>query len=125
MAISKIIDIKVGDLINYLKQGVTRCVGDKYYNAEKKSIEEIYGISKAEVREIFKHPKLMNLRIKSPEEKSWNLIDDTSEETVKEEKKEETPVYGKSATRKKVTEIENSEDKKDVETSSTVENNPF
>lgn len=57
--------IVLSQLISDLNNGITRCKGDTGYNPELGSIEEKYGISKSDVREIFKHPQLKNLRIKT------------------------------------------------------------
>jgi len=57
--------IILSQLISDLNNGITRCKGDTGYNPELGSIEEKYGISKADVKEIFKHPQLKNLRIKT------------------------------------------------------------
>ena len=58
-------NIVIQDLINHVKNGVTRCIGDPKYDEKLGSIEELYGLSQKEVKELFKHPYLKGLRISS------------------------------------------------------------
>ncbi len=74
----EVVEVKITDLIEFLKQGVTRCKGDLNYSAEVGSIEEKYNLTKDEVKEIFKHPKLAGIRVRPLKEKSFNLVDDTT-----------------------------------------------
>ena len=70
--------IVLSQLISDLNNGITRCKGDTGYNAELGSIEEKYGISKNDVKEIFKHPQLKNLRIKTSSTPNYVLQDDVT-----------------------------------------------
>ncbi len=70
--------IIVSQLISDLNNGITRLKGDTGYNPELGSIEEKYGITKTDVKEIFKHPQLKNLRIKTSATVNYVLEDDVT-----------------------------------------------
>lgn len=69
--------ISIKEVLNHLENGVTRTTDSKMYNPELRSIEEIYELSKSDVREMFKHPLLMNKKTKPP--RAFMLVDDTQE----------------------------------------------
>lgn len=75
VAMPKLKVIKISELINDLKSGVTRL---KKEDLGFGSIEEKYSLTFTEIREIIAHPKLKGIRVSIP---SYVLIDDT-EETV-------------------------------------------
>lgn len=87
------IKISVQNLIEDLRNGLTRCKGDTGYSDEKGSVEEKYKISKEEVKLLFSHPKLKNIRVRVHTPPKVVLVD--------EEEKSETPIteikskYGK------------------------------
>lgn len=72
------IKISIKGLIEDINNGYTRLKGDTGYNEKIGSVEEKYGISKADVREIFKNSQLVNLRVKPVKEKAYELIDDVT-----------------------------------------------
>jgi len=68
-------EIKISEIKQDLENGLTKCKGDAHYNEALGSIEEKYGLAKADVKELFaSSPKLSRLRVKAP--KSWKLVDD-------------------------------------------------
>jgi hypothetical protein len=71
------IHISISDVMNLLKEGVTRCQGDKGYDPEKGSIQEKYGLNKSQVGRLFKHPKLKGLKVNIPREEVFQIVDDT------------------------------------------------
>lgn len=68
--------IKISDVLEAISNGVTRCEGDKNYSPERGSIQERYGLTKAAVIELFKHPKLVGKKVIVPK---FQIIDDTDE----------------------------------------------
>ena len=73
------------DVISHLKNGVTRKITDKHYNAEIGSIQEKYNLSPSEVDRLFKSPLLKNIRVRPHVEETFVLIEgssNTEEETV-------------------------------------------
>src|SRR6218665_490738 len=78
------IELSISNLINDLKNGITRCKDDLGYDASRGSVEEKYGLTKAEVKEIFKEPKLVGLKVRVPKESRYKLIDDTTESSVED-----------------------------------------
>lgn len=80
------IELTISGLMEDLKNGITRCKDDLGYDATRGSIEEKYGLTKAEVKEIFKEPKLVGLKVRIPKEVRYKLIDDVdkaSDEALK------------------------------------------
>lgn len=57
--------IKVSDVLNFLEEGKTR-----------KDIQDHYGISQKELRELFQHPKLKGRKTKKAFEPSFVIEDD-------------------------------------------------
>tara|TARA_R100000908_G_C3734372_1_gene132744 strand:+ start:437 stop:793 length:357 start_codon:yes stop_codon:yes gene_type:complete len=88
------VEISIKAVLQHLENGVTRTTDSKNYNPELRSIEEIYELSKADVREMFKHPLLMNKKTKPP--RAFTLIDDlTAElEAAQAAQQAATPSYG-------------------------------
>lgn len=95
-------EIKVSEVLNHLKNGVTRW---KKENLGFGSLEEIYGLTFTEVKELIDHPKIKGVKTKIP---TMKIIDDTDGEPTTEETTEETtpvetkvevapPVYKPSA----------------------------
>jgi len=76
--------IVVSDIKNYLSNGVTRKTCSKGYTEEKSSIQEIYGLTKTEVDELFQYSKLKGLKTKFPKESSFEIIDDEEDSLVAE-----------------------------------------
>lgn len=72
--------ISIRSLIEDLGNGITRCEGDTGYDQQRGSIQEKYGLSKTDVKKIFQHPKLKGLKVRVPQEESFELIDDVGEE---------------------------------------------
>lgn len=84
-------EISIREVLNHLDNGVTRVTDSAGYDPAIGSIEEKYGLSKAEVKEMFQHPLLKNKKTKPA--RSFRLIDDV---TVPEEatSTQRTPAYG-------------------------------
>lgn len=90
------IRVTISQLLNDLNNGITRCKGDTGYDEKRGSVEEKYGLTKEAVKEIFRHPKLANLRVRIPtaKEEIYELVDDTEEKSVEEITNDNTPKYG-------------------------------
>lgn len=75
--------ISVSEVLEYLANGVTRCVGDPGYNEERGSIQEKYNLTKAQVGRMFTDPTLKGKKVRFPKEDPFVLVDDIdgSEET--------------------------------------------
>lgn len=58
--------ISISDIKKYLKNGVTRKVGDVNYNPEIGSIEQIYNLNKGEVTALFQDSRLKGLKVLTP-----------------------------------------------------------
>ena len=56
-------EIKVSEVLNYLKNGVTRW---KKEDLGFGSLEEIYGLTFTEVKELIDHPKIKGVKTKIP-----------------------------------------------------------
>ena len=76
---SEKVQISLRSVIEDLNNGVTRCKGDTGYSEERGSIQEKYGLNKSQVREMFKHPQLKNIRVRVPVEPAFELIEDVEE----------------------------------------------
>lgn len=74
------IEITLSGIKQDLANGVTRCKGDTGYSEERGSIEEKYGLSKTEVKELFKDKDLIGLKVRVPKAKRWVLIKDQTVE---------------------------------------------
>lgn len=74
------VHLKISLLREDLKNGLTRCKDDKNYNSEVGSIEEKYGLSKDDVKEVFKHPKLRQLKTIPVRIANFVLEDDLEEQ---------------------------------------------
>lgn len=72
------IQLTISGLINDLRNGITRCEGDLGYDKTKGSIQEKYNLTKSEVKEIFKNPKLAGIKVKIAKEARYILTDDTA-----------------------------------------------
>lgn len=79
------IQLTISGLITDLRNGITRCKGDLGYDETKGSIQEKYNLSKAEVKEIFRNPKLAGIKVKIARDTRYVLTDDTGTVTPKEE----------------------------------------
>lgn len=73
--------ISVSQILEDLKNGLTRTSSSKQYNPEKGCIADKYNLTPTEVSVLFKHPKLKGRKTKQPKTLSFVLVDDT-EETV-------------------------------------------
>ena len=73
--------ISITEVKSLIANGVTRKCNDKGYSEERKSIEEIYDLTKSEVTALFKHPKLVGLKVRVPVELSFDIVDDETEES--------------------------------------------
>lgn len=82
-------NISIKGILDDLSNGLTRTVSSQGYDESIGSIETKYGLSKADVSLMFKHPLLMNKKTKKAP--SFNLIDDVSEETITTQA---APAYG-------------------------------
>lgn len=86
--------IKVADIKEYLANGTTRLKSDKNYHPDRKSIEEIYNLSTAEVRDLFREESLKGIRTVAYVPKRWTLVDEeensaeTADETTSENNEE-------------------------------------
>lgn len=84
-------EISIAGLLEDLSNGLTRTKDGKGYNATLGSIEEKYSLTKAEVKDIFKHPLLANKKTRPP--RTFVLIDDvTPSENTSE--RATAPAYG-------------------------------
>lgn len=90
MAETEKLVIKVSDVKNYLADGTTRLKSDKNYHPDKKSIEEIYNLSPAEVRDLFKEELLKGVRTVAYVPKRWTLVEEQEETTTSENTAEES-----------------------------------
>lgn len=66
--------LTTGGLLEDLKNGLTR-----------EDIAEKYGLTKADVKRVFQHPKLKNKKTIKPKEDNFILIDDIEDEPVSEQ----------------------------------------
>lgn len=83
-------EIKVSEVLNYLKNGVTRW---KKEDLGFGSLEEIYSLTFTEVKELIDHPKIKGVKTKIP---TLKIVDDTTDEVTTEETTEDvTPVETK------------------------------
>jgi hypothetical protein len=73
---SEMIEITLSGIKQDLANGVTRCKGDTGYSEERGSIEEKYGLSKSEVKDLFKDSDLIGIKVRVPKTKRWVLIKD-------------------------------------------------
>lgn len=108
------IRLTISGLIDDLKNGITRLVGDPGYDPERGSIEEKYGLNKTEVKEIFKHDKLIGLKVRIPKKKRYVLVDDETE-TV------EAPVYSEQNTTNEMPQLETPMDQVEESTQEEVD----
>lgn len=60
------VTVSIVDIKTWLKEGVTRRVGDPGYNASVGSIQEKYAMSKAEVTALFQDSRLKGLKVTTP-----------------------------------------------------------
>ena len=81
--------IKISQIIKDLEMGVTRFPDSPGYNPDLKSIQEIYGITKKDVTEIFKTPSLKGKRTAIVPTTPYILVNDV--EVVPEEEVLEVP----------------------------------
>ena len=65
-----------------LSNGITRKEGDIGYDAELGSIQEKYGMTKAQVDRLFKHPKLKGKKTRRPQDDGFDIVDDTNGEDI-------------------------------------------
>lgn len=75
------IQIKVSEIKEFLKNGVTRTTADKHYNPNIGSLEEKYGVSADDIKQLFRNPVLKGLKVTPYREPVFSLIDDTIEVT--------------------------------------------
>ena len=68
--------ITVSEIKEHLANGVTRKTCSTGYLEENGSIQEKYGLSKAEVDRLFSYSKLKGLKTKFPKNDSFELVDD-------------------------------------------------
>lgn len=73
--------VSIKQVLEYLKSGVTRHPDSPGYNPDLKSIQEIYGLSKKDVSDMFKHEKLKGVRTQLVPVTPYILVDDTDEAT--------------------------------------------
>lgn len=69
--------ISLSSVIADLHSGITRYKTDPNYNPELGSIEEKYNLTAASVKELFKHSKLVGIRVKPVKEAAFIIVDDT------------------------------------------------
>lgn len=73
--------ISIKALQQDLKNGITRCKADTNYDEALGSIEEKYGLTKDEVKDIFRNSKLRNLKVIPVKQVRYVLVDDTEDVT--------------------------------------------
>lgn len=117
------IRVTISQLLNDLNNGITRCKNDTGYDEKRGSVEEKYGLTKEAVKEIFRHPKLANLRVRIPtiEEKIYELVDDVEEKTEKEVVNENKPKFGEKSASQVERLLEKEEKKEEIKTVSVNE----
>ena len=71
------VQISLTDVVNHLKNGVTRKITSKYYNPEIGSIEEKYGLPAKQVDKLFKHPELTGKKVIPVVEDMFEIIDES------------------------------------------------
>lgn len=76
------VTLSITALLADLQNGYTRTSSDKNYQGDSKSIEEKYGLTKSQVKEVFQHEKLRNKKTVLPKEETFILVDDTAEALV-------------------------------------------
>jgi len=101
---SETIEIKISDILQYLKEGYTRTKGEKNYDASIGSIQEKYDLNKSQIFELFKHEKLKGRKTivkKAPafvvlddtiidtEDKEFTVVDNLEQETSQEDENTE------------------------------------
>jgi hypothetical protein len=89
------INIRVSEIKDLLSKGVTRTTEDKHYNPSIGSFEEKFGVSAADVNNLFKrNPVLKGLRVTPYVEPVFNLVDDTTaEEVLNEEEQVQAQIH--------------------------------
>lgn len=78
------VQITITGILEDLQNGYTRCVGDTHYE-EGKSIQEKYGLKKADVAQLFKHEKLKGRKTIIKKAPAFILVDDTINDTISSE----------------------------------------
>ena len=74
---SKPKQIKISEILEHLTSGYTRLKADKNYDSKVGSIQEKYELSRSQIAELFKHPKLKGRKTISPKLSSFEIVDDT------------------------------------------------
>tara|TARA_R100001463_G_scaffold23551_2_gene56418 strand:- start:28129 stop:28566 length:438 start_codon:yes stop_codon:yes gene_type:complete len=64
-----------------LKKGITRRTGDSGYKAELGSIQEMYGMTRAEINTLFQDARLKGLKVVFPKESRIVILEDIATET--------------------------------------------
>ena len=85
------VKVSLKAVISALSNGVTRCIGDTLYDAERGSVQEMYDLNKTQVKELFKHPQLQGIRVRVPVVPAFEIIEDLTEE---EGQTMNAPAYG-------------------------------
>lgn len=93
------IRVTISQLLSDLNNGITRCKSDTGYDEKRGSVEEKYGLTKEAVKEIFRHPKLANLRVRIPttEEKIYELVDDVEDKKPEDVANDNKPKFGEKS----------------------------
>lgn len=74
--------VSIMEIKGWLKQGVTRRIGDPGYNAEIGSIQEKYAMNKAEVTALFQDPRLKGLKVCTPKPSRIIIAEDIVDEDI-------------------------------------------
>lgn len=74
--------VSIADIKAWLKTGVTRRVGDPGYSASIGSVQEKYGMSKAEVSALFQDSRLKGLKVSTPKPSRIIIAEDIVEDPI-------------------------------------------
>lgn len=72
----------IANIKNWLKEGITRRIGDPGYNAELGSVQEKYGLNKAEVTALFQDLRLKGLKVCTPKPSRILIAEDMESEDL-------------------------------------------
>lgn len=76
------VTVSIADIKAWLKTGVTRRVGDPGYNAAIGSVQQKYGMSKAEVSALFQDSRLKGLKVSTPKPSRIIIAEDIVEDPI-------------------------------------------
>jgi len=76
--------VSIAEIKIALKKGITRRVGDPSYNADLGSVQEMYGMTKAETTLLFQDSRLKGLKVVIPKPTRIVIMEDIPAENVEE-----------------------------------------